>query len=220
MRRLLISFAVLCLFFSLSACGREAQADVNVNESPAPQTTDDTSSFRLDGEWYVASGYTDNYAVATMDEDGNFHVSARGGEEIYYTAGTMTDSTDVFDCRIVQLSDDATVFRLMEEPEDSEYLYGSLILKNDASYIRYMLDATPFLLSDGTIIPRQQGDAADYRLDGDTLYITDGSSYTKGSIQMYGNDLFLCVLDEDPEEMLGYDLGIPMYIFLRASAMK
>ena len=189
---------------------------------PLAVIAEGSDEFNVEGEWYVASLYTEYYSPTSLDKEGKLHVLRSDGSEyfvihpngeIYYNGECVdTPSLYVIDGRI----------RLLYKSKDNGMITGYLLISDGTDWKCYEFDVyRKYLIYDGKMLPAPQslGEKIEYYQQGNNLFFLKDDSYEKGKITPYTDKAFACINDTDSlEQDIGngrtIHFGYPMYFFI------
>lgn len=192
--------------------------------------SDQNNDFHIEGEWYVAEFSESDQCEwpIKIDEDGTFHIYQFGqyGEDniIYHDGEMYLAPGDTYAGKMIQPYEDVTIYYITESIDGYEegVLYGIIVVNCDEEDVCYEFGAKPVFISTEKIIPYSDsnGTALEYQLIDGTLYLTDGMEYTRGKIELHGNDVFFCPQDTNPVIGSDSETDNTVYLFIRSSVIE
>lgn len=169
--------------------------------------------FSIDGEWFSALTYSTMGASAKLSENGDLIATLRDTELTFHPNGIIEYPGEIINSEVLELSEDAFLFYILEENAINGYL---LIRSKEENFKCYMVTAPALLLLiNGKAIRYGSGETADYMRVDDWLYMTDKKSYSRGKIKEYGNNMFIYFIETEQEEE-----RVPMMVFVRSTAVQ
>lgn len=181
--------------------------------------------FQLEGEWYASHQYSELYDCADLDENNIFHIRKNDEVAIYYPDGVVDYYGDVGKVERVQLSESAVIYYIIQNTKlYGEMLCADLFLKTDDSWKRYSVESSVRLLVfNGQIISQKNNERVPYMLSGDDMFLIFEDKYVGGSIQAFGDTVFIYDIGEE-QRVIGegdnaIDWGTPFYLFINTSIL-
>ena len=169
----------------------------------------------IDGEWNVFSAFTEGCRMATLDEENRFHLYYKGDDNsevgLLSPDGSFVAYGENYELQPVIISDEVRLFYFYQNKET----FCELLIFSDGVWRNYEGKCEKYLLYNGSMIPASKGEKKVYFLDGNSLFFIETDSYLRGDIIRYGENLFVCVIDKEPEYWGVADGGLYRYFFIR-----
>lgn len=184
----------------------------------------DQSDFDIQGEWYIGLYYSNETSPVIVEEDGSFLVSISGYNYLCHSDGIIEYdgkqeqyNSIIMPCGAVLLYNTS-----IGSISKKEVMSGILIFPSEDGYKSVSVsEIYQVLLLNGRYIRYDIEDAKDYYVSGQTLYLTDGATYIRGSYVTYDDSFFIYEIESEPVTyMIGdYEVnyGTPVMFFLRSS---
>lgn len=177
--------------------------------------------FNAEGEWFCAILYENMCALATIDAEGNYHISDSYGEQIFRINGEIEDPYESIKAVRIQLADDSCLYYTVQDHE----LQGCLFLNVDDSWRCYSVESQDMVLfSNGSITHFNEGETVDYLISGENMYMKNSDTYLRGTIRQFDHSVFAFDMDTDPYTVTfgdkTVDYGTPFYLFISTSIGK
>lgn len=183
--------------------------------------------FQIDGEWYAASFYTNNYYTATKNDNGDFEITDYPENWKILNDGTILYGDSSEKMSLLSLSEDISlVYHVYYDSWSKQDVLGGylLICDGDEAMCVRVSEASLILILSGHMIKHDGTATADCLLSGNHFYMTNGDNYTRGTIRIYNNDLFMYYIDEEPyiykSGNYERDYGTPVMLFIRSSGIE
>ena len=182
---------------------------------------EDAAVPNIEGEWYMISILTEFFYSASLDEEGCFHITNPNGYEwmilasgeFYDEQGRVTETLIPY-----SLTENALLFyRVLENGS----LIGCFFVLDENGLKCYDFSTVEkYLVYNGNMLPAKSsyGKKREYYQIGDSVFIINEDSYTKGQIILYDDKAYAFVTDDGPvstsygEDAVSY--GYPMYLFI------
>lgn len=195
--------AILLIVFALSGCAM-AESDV----------------YDIQGEWYVATIYSNDCYEASLDDDGCFHVAyADGNEMIASPDGVIKAYNEEYKLNLIMFGDGSSLYYTIE----GNRLSAELFMQTDGIWNIYDIHDTDLvLIHNGEMIYyNETAKKLDYILQNERLYVLTDTSYLRGKIEPLDQNAFIYRYDAEPHivtwrEGMTTDYGTPYFIYIRS----